>query len=226
MRKFVLSLAIAALLALPGLAFGSPGGTISVKSGGNTSISIDKSVTEITIDVILVSDSAAGTVMYCLTADDGGGISSGDADWDYKTGGFSNGDFMDLVDWDNGGRPSSMGGVDIQGLPLEAAHDPDIIAGGSGTPGYAFMYQGPADNVTDTPAGTYTVCSYVLLSPQTVGSWDISAKEGPGGVDYFGIGVGGSAGFSGGTDLTVDITPEPATALLLLGALPFLRRRR
>ena len=204
MRKFVLALAMAALLALPGLTFGY--GTISVESGGSSTLTIDTSVTEIAIDIVVNTDVAAYGVTYSLTADDGTGPQSGDADWVYKVGGWTNGNmYPTYADWDPNswgysGSVVAYGGVSVEGLPLEAMHDPDLIIGsGMGTPGYVFSAQGPYDNTASVAAGSYTLASYVLLSPQIMGTWTISAEHmawehivGPGGV--FGGGINDTGG--------------------------------
>ena len=221
MRKFVLALAIAALLALPGMSFGQndiyavsgyldapPGVLDGVADSGVPAISIPAGPagTPIVVDIAIESAVQWAGATFVLTADSGGGPMSGNADWIYSA--FVSSPMITAADWGaGGGDPVTKGQM---GSPLGMAFGPTAFFNQMGW--YA--------------AGEAQVCSFTLMSaaPLLVGqSWMIEADFDPG----VGVGVTPPGAFSpGSADLLVNVVPEPATALLLLGALPFLRRRR
>ena len=223
MRKFVLALAIAALLALPGMSFGqndiyvlsgyldTPPGVIN--GGPDSGIpQIDVAPgpmgTPIVIDIAVESAVQWAGVSFAVTADSGGGPMSGNADWIYNN--WVSGVTPQPGDWGaGGGDPITKGQMGL-----------DLNSWGPMGPTAAFSGMGWY------PAGEQLVCTFTLTSaaPLLVGqTWMIEADFDPG----FGTGVTPPGSFSvGSLDLLVNVTPEPATALLLIGALPFLRRRR
>ena len=73
-------------------------------------------------------------------------------------------------------------------------------------------------------AGMVALPSYTLMpvAPLPVGNYVVSATIDPG----FGNGVTPVGGFDPASVPLTIIVPEPASILLLLGALPFIRRRR
>ena len=242
MRKFVLLLAI---LALPGLTFGQndiyvmsgyadgpPGVLDSVPDSGVSVLNILPGPvgTPIVIDIVVESAAPWSAVTYAITADNGtinpmtGNTDmSGDADWLYDPNpalAWINGPTIPLADWNApGGNVVSYG---LQGQALGAVHDFFGMYTGFVSP------QAVWHGVGTLPAGEQLVCQYTLNSaaPLVNGqSWLIKAQLDP--MFAFGVGVTPPGNFSPTSlDLLVNVIPEPASALLLLGALPFLRRRR
>ena len=236
MRKGILLLAMTAILALPGVTFGqfgyftdmvaNPANTGNITAGGVLEFDPAADVS-IIIDVYLSSsaptflDGAQFNIISDVNPGGTGylGPTSGDNDWMFDPavpythqGVFLPGDYF------NGAGTSQLAG-----LPLSAAY--------SGMPtvpeAYATMVMPSNIAINPVPAhlSTYEL-QHILV---TVGdSYLITA-------DNIGDPLNGwmnfvDAGMMGGWNvmapLQVDIVPEPATALLLLGALPFLRRRR
>lgn len=235
MKKGVLIVAIAALLALPGvtLAQSAPIGVVQASAvhstpapgvpqvDGSGAIQFDPTIhTSIIVDVVVLDPAIPDTWManYFLSSNlNAGGITSGDADW-----------MFDPVN-----ARVALG-------PIGAAFQPtDRIVGGIA--GGLTLAQAGAGGIEQYMTFGLPFMSPVLVMShelQLVGSpvvgdqylihSDLNAYGSPSplpGSGSFTAG-GGLIPFVGGQPLVVDIVPEPASVLLLLGALPFLRRRR
>jgi len=70
------------------------------------------------------------------------------------------------------------------------------------------------------------VATYAMIAPSAPGVYVLSGIKNDYGWGNNPAPVASTGGYTGGDSLTVTVTPEPATALLLIGAIPFLRRRR
>ena len=220
MRKFVLALAIAAMLALPGLVFGQ-GAQIDVQdSGGGTEIDFNPLTdTSIVIDCMLTNTMTIGGAQYSLmAAKNGGAQSSGDADLKFAATPWVNGSLFGSGDYWAG-----VGANTNQGAGVTMA----VVNGASG---YSEMY---FSMTSLAPQAGGLLASYELQPAVTLTVGDtyviVANGDPPGQTRGNGwlneTGTGGGS-WDDGTGLTVNIVPEPATALLLLGLLPFLRRRR
>jgi hypothetical protein len=208
MRKLVLLLAI---LALPGLAFGQVsldvgvGGVPGGVSGGGA----------IAIDVLLNTPIPLDGVQYSLSAElNGMGAGSGDALVTYDV----------ITPWVNGTTFTGLGGDYTQLIGVGAGNGMTMAAMNMMGPELYFKSFG----TTPAPLAAALVATYnVTVAPLNPGDvLVITAGADPMGM--FGNGysyAGGTQGgpFHPGLGLTI---PEPASILLLLGALPFLRRRR
>ena len=231
MRKVILALAIAAMLALPGITFGQPAPApweIAVQENGTglTSIDFPLGTPSLVIDVIVISppnNGFDGASFYITTDKNAGGLTSGDADWIYDPSvPFTNSGLFTFIGPASPADEylSGIGNGGYNGAPLAAP-----IAAGVAEAWWAgglLPQAGPAGAVIATyeiqPIGVAVGDTYLLFAsdkpPLPVGQ-----------------GYSGYYGYYGGPwqmehPLLINITPEPATALLLLGALPFLRRRR
>ncbi|MHC4671368.1 MAG: hypothetical protein ACYTBZ_02690 [Planctomycetota bacterium] len=222
---------------MPGLTFGQ--GDIFVLSGyagggvadgvpdsGSSVLNVLPGTPSIQIDLVCDVPMGAIGVAYSLTADRlapvPGGPLSGDFDWIYPVNSWTIGPMFALGAWlgSGAGYPSALGSPaqNIEPGPLGAAHP--------------ISFQGPFDfSFIGVPGGEYLLASYTLVpaAPLVLGqSWAISAQQTTPVVPFNnGITTLMGSGFTAGSlDLIVNVVPEPTTALLLLGALPFLRRRR
>ena len=225
MRKCVLLLATAAILALPGAVF-AQGTYISVVPSGvaypapTLPIGFDPSVdTQVVVDLYL--DVAANTgIGFFLSSDSGAGASTGDALWTVSA--FTAGTLP--FGW--GPMPGAymIPGTGV-GATL-AANNTDPSLGGPGPANLFNMYGGayPAGSLlgTATLVPTGGAAAFAGLIGTTL---SIEADHD---MNYPATGatIDGLLPTGTSVDVLVNITPEPATALLLLGAIPFLRRRR
>jgi MYXO-CTERM domain-containing protein len=233
MRKAVLSLAIAALLALPGTSFGWTIEIDLVEADSlSSTIDYDPSSGPLEIKVLLTSDyEVTNTAMPPIPSTFGlDGIqfqlicdsSTSDSDWQFDA---------DSTYWQNGSLFADSEvtsnvklGYPDYGEPYE---DLDYINGA----GAEVYFKGSGEYVYPVTQGH--VATYVL-ELEDPGSAEVSTIYKFSGIrdDYSkgntpsqSVGVD-CGGYTGGDELWVHIVPEPATALLLLGAVPFLRRRR
>ena len=229
MRKFVLALAIAALLALPGITLGQPGGTYETtvleNSTGLSVIEIEVG-DSILIDVLVSAPDAAGPwssldgAGFAITADkNAGGEATGDGDWIYDpTSPFTNSGLFAVADYLTGIGKSTT----YDGAPLSAPYSAGVAEQWS-----TAVVPGPVPSSAGSLIATYEIHA---VGASVGDTYLIFADDTPNHT-YMGIGYVTYYGFYGGpwtgqNPLQVNITPEPATALLLLGVLPFLRRRR
>ena len=197
MRKLVLALAI---LALPGLAMAQPTLDVSESVTKAPIIAYDPSVdTQIVIDVDLGPLTAVAAALQYSVCIDG---MANDADWILGNVVQTNGLFQ-------------MGGA----MPSGLAGSPMNVVNATVAEGYmAMMPYGPG-----APIATWTLAGNNAALAGKVGTTQLIQAD---------IMVWPTNGVDGapfpvlGMPLLVDIVPEPATALLLLGAIPFLRRRR
>jgi len=200
MRKLVL---VVAILALPGLAFASK---LDVQSGGASAITLPlNSAGPIVIDVML-TDTIAGAIdgaLYNIHANNG----AADALFDITT--YANGNLF-------------LAGDYLMGVAAGGNVPPFNMAAVPSSEGYAKTSGALLDGASGTLA-TYTIQP---VAPLAAGVYVISVTYDPDG--YNGVSAGGSIfGFDpASVPLTINVLPEPASALLLLGAIPFLRRRR
>ena len=220
MRKLILLLAI---LALPGLAMAEH---LDVVSGGAPAILVDPMVSTgpIVIDILLTTAIPLDGAQYSLSADlNGGGPGTGDGLVSYDA----------ATPWVHALGPTGFTGLGGDYVQL--------IGVGAIPPGSTFAAvntMGPElyfKSFGQTPLlNNALLCSYTihLTGPVSLGDQIVimaGADPGPGPNGMFGNGyISGTAGgpWHPGAPLVIDIVPEPATMLLLLGALPFLRRRR
>ena len=227
MRRGILLLAIAALLALPGVTLaqvGAPIGevhynsaTVAPLDGG--AVQFDPTIhSSIIVDIVITDPGILQmySAYYFLSADlNGGGITTGDGDWTYDASNAKNYTGMDGASGD-----LVTGGI-AGGLTLAGA-------GNAGIEQYSFgtALPSPVSIVSHEIllTGSPIVGDQYVLHSDSLTTGYPSSGVTPGVTSFESFGM--NIGFVGGVPLVVDIVPEPATALLLLGALPFLRRRR
>lgn len=215
MSKGKVFVALIAVLALPAVGFGQWGASLDLTSGGSSSIIVDKPGESFSLEVGLSSDQVVGGVQYAL---DVMRVSGGNANAAFE-GSFNGGDLAsfgslfsppfpvdnNLFALADASSKMAAGPVSLAGL------DPELI------------FRGAPGNVGDIDPG---------VLPGSLLNYTLTALA-PG--DYT-IGITNailtnSLGQKGSTQpdfssLSVHVTPEPASALLLLTAVPFLRRRR
>jgi hypothetical protein len=224
MRKFVLLLAVAAMLALPGITMGQNVYLFAVeKSSGSNVIPVPPAPgTMIQIEVYSVSDVNLDGVQFSFSVNGG----ANDADLNTAAAGLL-GDApgrptfppTPVGEWDIGDYNFATGFGSVYGtstpLPAVNAASPEVWATPAGS---------------QVAAGTRFIDTYQVIYNGGSGVQVINLN-----LDVYGhgnsyiYGGGSSSGNyappgDGSANLT--IMPEPATALLLIGALPFLRRRR
>ena len=220
MKKGVLIVAMA-ILALPGLAMAQPianvtqnaASTIPVDGAGV--LQFDPGIhTSIIIDVVAdwQTNQHYAATYYVASDLNSGGLGTGDTDWTYDLTNF-------IIQGNSYLDPGErMGSGIAAGLDLGQAW----AAGRQQYATFMSIY-GP---------GPVILASHeiVFAGPGTLNDlYTIDASSQIGGLA---CGLAGPASggasllYAGGTPLQVEIVPEPATALLLLGAIPFLRRRR
>ena len=198
MRKFVLLLAI---LALPGLAMAQPQLDVSSPSAVGGVITVDlNALAPITIDVSCPATSTVtSTMQYSLTA--------GAADAGLDFGGLAHSailppaQYFQLMYFGGVANMPALIGQSMAVVNTTVAEGYNMTL-----PCYGAVATWTLNPNASLAAGSYTISADQLVWPQN--SID--------GVPFTGI----------GQTLTLNVVPEPATALLLLGALPFLRRRR
>jgi hypothetical protein len=213
MRKLVLLLAI---LALPGLAFGDPE-HLDVGIGGLPGgvISMPPAVNPITIDVLLTSAIAIDGAQYSLYTDlNGMGPGSGDHLVTYDA----------LTPWINGVLFMGLG-IDYQmHIGTGAGAGMTMAAINMQAPEMYFKNYGSVPPVVAGLLAQYVIHVAPLNPGDTLAIYAGADPMGMFGNGYITYGGAGGGPWHQGAPLI--ITPEPATMLLLLGALPFLRRRR
>ena len=210
MRKLVLLLAI---LTLPGLALGQ---SLDIGVGGAPVGSILQSANPnpIIIDVLLNTPIPLGGVQYSISAElNGGGPGSGDTLVTYDL----------TTPWINGALFTGVGGDYLGVIGVGAGNGQTMQAVNMTAPDSYFKNFG----TTPAPLTAGLVAQYVIhVAPLNPGdSLAITAGANP--YAYMANGyitATGAGPWHPGAPLI--ITPEPASILLLLGALPFLRRRR
>jgi len=201
MRKGLI--VVIALLAIPGLAFGQT--QLDVVGPAEYDYTVGG---PLTIDVVVSNLPAGGLngLQYSITADGG----ASDANWmldpatPYANGTvFLASDYLSFIGFAGAGMPLNV--VNMSAPELYFKSFGTALAGGT--------------------VASYTLLPTIDLSPLAGQTVTFSATVDPG----FGNGPspGGPGAWSAESqDLAVKIVPEPATALLLIAALPFLRRRR
>ena len=197
MSKLVLALAI---LALPGLTMAQPSMDVSQTVTKAPIIQYDPWVdTQIVIDVDLGPATAVnGGLQYSVCIDG----QANDADWT-------------LVNVVENSSLFPMGGAISSGL----AGSPMNVVNGTTAEGYmAMMAYGPG-----APIATWTLAGDNPVLKTKVGTFQMIQADV---MVWPTNGVDGAPFAALGVPLQVDIVPEPTTALLLPGAIPFLRRRR
>ena len=218
MRKFVLLLAI---LALPGLAFGQPPVVyMSAEVAGSNTVDM-QAPGPIVIDVFINVTNAAGGPdgwQYNLSVDGGANdhVLTTDPNPDIVWGIFQPGLFMVT--------PAEYIGV---GQNKNIWDLTNTTLAGCNAVG-AEVWQMAAGSL---PVGKFLLGQYGMSFNGPVGTYVIDLNS-----NNYGWGSGVVTYNSGANNTTMvppgdgsdllTITPEPASILLLLGALPFLRRRR
>jgi hypothetical protein len=221
MRKFVLSLAIVALLALPGLTFGQASLDVVENGTGNNLVIMDPAVsTVLKIDVLLNTAVGHNGSQYSVTTDyNGGGPGSGDVSWIYDPAvPFTNGTVYPIGDY--------VGGI---GLPPWSPPGPgSTLAAVNQTWAESyFAYSGLKPAVTGGYLATYEIQLVGAVNPGDIFLITAGTEPGPAFLGNALMDANyGQVAWGPGAALTVQIIPEPTTLLLLFGALPFLRRRR
>jgi hypothetical protein len=131
------------------------------------------------------------------------------------SGNFAIGTITHLTDWD----PTTAPGT-IAGQPLAPKNANDLGAVGDSTKAIAGAFD-------------FATITLTVDAGAAVGAYDIKPGDSPSGVGYEGTAVGPPpmglpepVTFDVANPVTVNVIPEPASALLLLAAVPFLRRRR
>ena len=208
MRKLVLLLAI---LALPGLAMAQP--TMDASSPADLDldgiINYDPNIdTQIVVDVALgPATTVNGACQYSLSID---GMAN-DADWDLGNVAQTNGLFFM-----GGAMTDTAGGTMPAGYLVGQSM---AIVNATVAEGYMAMgAYGPG-----APMATWTITGNNAVLSTKVGTSQLIQADFP---VWPSNNVDGAPLAGAGVALLVNIVPEPATALLLLGAIPFLRRRR
>ena len=225
MRESVLVLLLA-ILALPGLALGQQQ-YLDVVSGGASAILVnDQPLPQgpITIDVLLTTAIVLDGAQYSLSANlNGMGPGSGDGLITYDM----------ATPWIHGPLPGNPGATGFTGLGGDYVQLIGVGMGNGATMA-AINLMGPElyfKTFGQTPLlNNALLASYVIhvTGPVVIGD-QIAIMAGADPNNMFGNGyISGAAGgpWDQGAPLIIDIVPEPASILLLLGALPFLRRRR
>ena len=243
MKKYVLIVAMAVMLALPGITLAAAGsigsglnddgGNITYDIAGDGDLQYDPDNDgSIVIDALITTDTAYVGIIYNVTIERfiGGvsqGAKSGDAHWKYDA---------DVA------KAHILGDVFIYLPPSYPYPEIDEYEGGVG--------KLPGNGMTIAAVGAQTNESYYTGNPSGYGPsagakiashWIEPAVTLNAGdkyvltldTDAYGLGAGvlwlddtNTSWSAGGPVLTIDIVPEPTSMLLLLGALPFLRRRR
>ena len=217
MRESVLVLLLA-ILALPGLALGQQP-VLDVGFAGAPGVTISQTVNPnpITIDVLLTTSIPLDGAQYSLSADyNGGGPGSGDAMVTYDA----------VTPWINGTVFTGIGGDYVQLIGVSpAALGATMAMVNMMGPDMYFKQFGS----TASPLTAALVAQYVIhVAPLNPGD-TLAIMAGADPLNAFGNGyitLGGAGGGPWHPGAPLIITPEPASILLLLGALPFLRRRR
>ena len=224
MRKVILALAIAALLALPGITFGQWNTVVVENPSGASVINFPIGTPSLVIDVLVTAPGMPldGGGFYITTDKNAGGLTTGDNDWIYDPAvPFTNSGLYNFVAPGNMGDDylTGVGNAAYNGAPLAApiaAWVPEAWFGA------APAFPGPAGAVIATyeiqPIGVAVGDTYLIYASSSP-----LMPPGQGYSGYYGM-YGGP--WNAEIPLQVNITPEPATALLLLGVIPFLRRRR
>lgn len=212
MRKFVLLVATAALLALPGLTLAQ---TLDAFEAGTglAAITYDPFVGgSIFVDSYLGPNTTVNTfsnMQYNLTTNGGG-----------MDGNF---DVLSLVELS---AMTKVGGVGNIGTlippPVNLAtlnYTPNPTGGAEGYANFGGPY-GPGKPIAQwelqpTAAGLIVLQGMVGGSITVEASTMVNASNGVNGLPIL-----------GGAPLVVNLVPEPASVLLMLGVIPFLRRRR
>jgi hypothetical protein len=219
MRKYVLVLAIAAMLALPGLTFGQASLDVVENGTGNNLVIMDPNISNVLkLDVLLNTAMGHNGAQYSVTTDYmGGGPGSGDAMWIYDpavpfTIGtvYPIGDYVGgigLPPWSPPGPGSTLQAVNQTWAESFFAYS-GLKMGGGLLATYHIQLVGAVN-----PGDIFLITAGTEPGPAYLGNALMDANY-------------GMVPWGQGAALTVQIIPEPASLLLLLGALPFLRRRR
>jgi hypothetical protein len=212
MRKFVLLVATAALLALPGLTLAQ---TLDAFEAGTglAAITYDPNVGgSIFVDSYLGPNTTVNSfsnMQYNLTTN-GGGM---DANFDVLT----------LVELSAMTKVGGLGNVGtLIPMPVNLAtlnYTPNPTGGAEGYANFGAAY-GPGTPIAQwelqpTAAGLIVLQGMIGGSITVEASTMVNASNGVNGLPIL-----------GGAPLVVNLVPEPASVLLMLGVIPFLRRRR
>ena len=198
-----------AVLALSPVAFGAAHFSLATAGGSATAISVLPGTT-ISVDLNVVADDTIASFSAFLNASATGVIDGSTRTWKSPPGDA----FFESGADDLGGGLDTLS-LDIGGVSNTSAD----WASSCTIETFSLIVDAGAENqtLTITVAEDPTLSAYVEYSP--------GSTEGEFGDGYeYGT-------VMGGTELTfgsyeVNIIPEPASMLLLAGALPFLRRRR
>jgi len=226
--KKMLVLVAATLLAIPGITLADPTldavadpitlslPGMSVDGDGHLQFDLTNPThTSIIVDVVCTTASITSWgAAYTITSDlNGGGLKSGDANLIYHlTNAHIIGDMFPVTEYMSGVGLGAGGGGGATVAAVSAASTEQYMS-------FSTNY-GP---------NTYTIAKHeLLISGLVVGDYIeiILDSNAYGKVVYLADVVGGNVPWTQSAALGIDIVPEPATALLLLGAIPFLRRRR
>jgi len=223
MRALLTSVVIA-LLILPGLAWGQstevvPNSQMTGLGMVNPSGQIDFNPavhSSIVIDVLITATQPLDGSQYSIVSDlNGGGVTTGDLDWVYAA---SN-------PWTNGGLYAP--GDYRAGVGLTGGGGTLASVYGTGIAEMYFTYDSPP-----TPGTAALIATYVLEPAGLLTDGDtytIYAANDPPNT-FLENGYADQGGLGGGPwqatlPVTVNIVPEPATALFMIGAVLLLRRR-
>ena len=195
-------MAIGAVLVLPALAFG--GASYTLTSGGSSAITIDTKVSStFTVDIGITHDYTEGVGGFNCA------LNASVSDVFSQTGRT-----VHLSDWD----ANTLDGKLFTGNPLIKT----AALAGQDLGGICVAY--PSYVWSGSPLATQTVNMSTTASP---GVYTLSlGSPGLAGLNVFMGAEGTEADVGAAPTLEVTVIPEPASMLLLVGALPFLRRRR
>jgi hypothetical protein len=216
MRKLVLLLAI---LALPGLALGQPQLDVGVGGAPGAVVAVPP-LGPIVIDVLLTSGIPLDGAQYSLSAELViGGVPMGPGSGDPLVM------YDPVTPWINGTLFTGVGLDYVMLIGTGAGNGATMAMMNMSGPEMYFKGSG---SIAPQPVPALLAQYVIHVAPLAPGDrLLITAGADPMGM--FGNGYiinGGAGGGPWHPGVPLVITPEPASILLLLGALPFLRRRR
>lgn len=207
MSKGKVLLALFALLAVPAVGYGQWGATIDLNVGGAHEITLAPGA-DFTLTLGLDSNQPVGGVQYALSPSGGDFMGAFDAGDLNSFGSLFGPPFpadTNLFQLGEMNSKMSPGPVSLSGL------DPELIFRNEGETGQDSMGVFPDSLV-----------NYTITAPTTEGAFVLGISNAILTNGQGNIGLDRGLQFN---PLTV-ITPEPASVLLLLAGVPFLRRRR
>ena len=239
MRKFVLLLAIAALLALPGLAMAAGPAivpnTATVDLLTGTHVVGDSAPVSLTGEASSISSpfGVGGTFdLWMIVTSDGDldglqwdfEINSTDKSTDLTVNGKSFPNFFapTTSGADGFGSVYDTGFVPVRWAPGDYTGSASVF---DSTTGEVLFRNSGFTPKADLQSGSVQGYDLSWSAALPIGTYNVglSARSKWTSQDATGASLEGQLT---GDDFVLTITPEPATALLLLGALPFMRRRR